>query len=152
MVVAPVLWDSFAHKNPTGPAYFAPQTRATYTRGRKEQATKKGRDDEQLGVTHYHEAESPGVPQVEHRNLQTADYLVVPKGTSHKDAAMQLIAYCVSGENNDRLSEFIEYAPVNKESISKVDPQVSPQLPTAHRAVSVTYNTRNGRITTGKRS
>ena len=65
---------------------------------------------------------------------------------------MQLIAYCVSGENNDRLSEFIEYAPVNKESISKVDPQVSPQLPTAHRAVGVTYNTRNGRITTGKRS
>src|SRR5215217_9672265 len=29
MVVAPVLWDSFAHKNPTGPAYFAPQTSAT---------------------------------------------------------------------------------------------------------------------------
>src|SRR5215217_3377372 len=29
MVVAPVLWDSFAHKNPTGPAYFAPQTSTT---------------------------------------------------------------------------------------------------------------------------
>src|SRR5215203_4161179 len=26
MVVAPLLWDSFVHKNPTGPAYFAPQT------------------------------------------------------------------------------------------------------------------------------
>jgi putative spermidine/putrescine transport system substrate-binding protein len=74
------------------------------------------------------------------QNLQTADYLVVPKGTTHKDAAMKLIAYCVSGENNHRLSNFIEYAPINKESISKVDPQVAPQLPTAHRDVGLTYN------------
>jgi putative spermidine/putrescine transport system substrate-binding protein len=74
------------------------------------------------------------------QNLQTADYLVVPKGTSRKDEAMKLIAYCVSAENNYRLSNFIEYAPINKESISKVDPQVAPQLPTAHRDVGVTYN------------
>jgi putative spermidine/putrescine transport system substrate-binding protein len=31
------------------------------------------------------------------QNLQTADYLVVPKGTAHKGKAMELIAYCVSG-------------------------------------------------------
>jgi putative spermidine/putrescine transport system substrate-binding protein len=74
------------------------------------------------------------------QNLQTADYLVVPKGTAHKDGAMKLIAYCVSGQNNYRLSEYIEYAPINKESIPKVDPQVAPQLPTAHRDVGVTYN------------
>jgi putative spermidine/putrescine transport system substrate-binding protein len=74
------------------------------------------------------------------QNLQTADYLVVPKGTSRKDEAMKLIAYCVSGENNYRLSDYIEYAPINKESIPKVDPQVAPQLPTAHRDVGVTYN------------
>jgi putative spermidine/putrescine transport system substrate-binding protein len=74
------------------------------------------------------------------QNLQTADYLVVPKGTAHKGEAMKLIAYCVSAENNHRLSEYIEYAPINKESIPKVDPQVAPQLPTAHREVGVTYN------------
>jgi putative spermidine/putrescine transport system substrate-binding protein len=74
------------------------------------------------------------------QNLQTADYLVVPKGTAHKDEAMKLIAYCVSAENNHRLSEFIEYAPVNKESIPKVDPRVASQLPTAYRDVGVTYN------------
>ena len=74
------------------------------------------------------------------QNLQTADYLVVPKGTAHKEGAMRLIAYCVSAQNNHRLSEFIEYAPINKESISKVDPQVASRLPTAHREVSVTYN------------
>jgi putative spermidine/putrescine transport system substrate-binding protein len=74
------------------------------------------------------------------QNLQTADYLVVPKGTAHKDGAMRLIAYSVAGENNYRLSDYIEYAPINKESIPKVDPQVAPQLPTAHRDVGVTYN------------
>ena len=74
------------------------------------------------------------------QNLQTADYLVVPKGTSHKEEAMRLIAYCVSGENNHRLSEYIEYAPINKESIPKVDPQVTSQLPTAYRDVGVRYN------------
>jgi putative spermidine/putrescine transport system substrate-binding protein len=74
------------------------------------------------------------------QNLQTADYLVVPKGTAHKDEAMKLIAYCVSGQNNHRLSEFIEYAPINRESIPKVDPRVASQLPTAYRDVGVTYN------------
>jgi putative spermidine/putrescine transport system substrate-binding protein len=74
------------------------------------------------------------------QNLQTADYLVVPKGTAHKEEAMRLIAYCVSGQNNHRLSEYIEYAPINKESIPKVDPQVASQLPTAYREVGVTYN------------
>jgi putative spermidine/putrescine transport system substrate-binding protein len=74
------------------------------------------------------------------QNLQTADYLVVPKGTATKEKAMELIAYCVSGANNHRLSEFIPYAPINKESIPKVDPQVTSQLPTAYRDVGVTFN------------
>jgi putative spermidine/putrescine transport system substrate-binding protein len=74
------------------------------------------------------------------QNLQTAEYLVVPKGTAHKDEAMRLISYCVSAENNHRLSDYIEYGPINKESISKVDPQVASRLPTAHREVGVTYN------------
>src|ERR687893_610246 len=74
------------------------------------------------------------------QNLQTADYLVVPKGTANKEQAMRLIAYCVSGKNNHRLSEFIPYAPINKESIPKVDSQVTSQLPTAYRDVGVTFN------------
>jgi putative spermidine/putrescine transport system substrate-binding protein len=74
------------------------------------------------------------------QNLQTADYLVVPKGTAHKEQAMELIAYCVSAENNHRLSDFIPYAPINKESIPKVDSQVTSQLPTAYRDVGVTFN------------
>jgi putative spermidine/putrescine transport system substrate-binding protein len=73
-------------------------------------------------------------------NLQTADYLVVPKGTANKEKAMELIAYCVSGQNNHRLSEYIPYAPINEKSIPKVDPQVTSQLPTAYREVGVTFN------------
>ncbi len=74
------------------------------------------------------------------QNMQTADFLVVPRGSLNKEEAMKLIAYCVSGENNYRISEFIEYAPVNEKSISKLDPKVASQLPTAYRDVSVTYN------------
>jgi putative spermidine/putrescine transport system substrate-binding protein len=74
------------------------------------------------------------------QNLQTADYLVVPKGTAKKEEAMELIAYCVSGQNNHRLSDFIPYAPINEKSIPKVDPQVTSQLPTAYRDVGVTFN------------
>jgi spermidine/putrescine-binding protein len=88
------------------------------------------------------------------QNLQTADNLVVPKGTANKEEAMRLIAYCVSAQNNHRLSEYIEYAPINKESISKVDPQVASRLPTAHREVGVTYNAQwwdNNRVAVTKR-
>jgi len=74
------------------------------------------------------------------QNMQTADFLVVPKGSPDKEEAMKLIAYCVSGENNQRISEYIEYAPVNEKSISKLEPKVASQLPTAYRDVSVTYN------------
>jgi putative spermidine/putrescine transport system substrate-binding protein len=74
------------------------------------------------------------------QNMQTADFLVVPRGSANKEKAMELIAYCVSGENNHRISKFIEYAPVNEKSISKLDPQVASQLPTSYRDVSVTYN------------
>ena len=75
------------------------------------------------------------------QNLQTADYLVVPKGTSNREEAMSLIAYCVCGQNNHRLSAFIPHAPINVKSIPKVDPQVTSQLPTAYReAVEQRFN------------
>jgi putative spermidine/putrescine transport system substrate-binding protein len=46
----------------------------------------------------------------------TADYLVVPKGTPNKDAAMKFIAYAVCAQNNAKPSEFIPYGPINKNS------------------------------------
>lgn len=74
------------------------------------------------------------------QNLQSADYLVVPKGTPNKEQAMKLIAHCVSGDVNYRISKFINYAPINKESISKLDPTVAKQLTSAHQDVGVKFN------------
>jgi putative spermidine/putrescine transport system substrate-binding protein len=50
------------------------------------------------------------------QQIVTADYLVVPKGTPNKDAAMKFIAYAVCAENNAKPSEFIPYGPINKNS------------------------------------
>lgn len=50
------------------------------------------------------------------QQIVTADYLVIPKGSPNKDAAMQFIAYTACAENNAGPSEFIPYGPTNKES------------------------------------
>jgi putative spermidine/putrescine transport system substrate-binding protein len=50
------------------------------------------------------------------QQIVTADYLVVPKGTPNKDAAMKFIAYAICAENNAKPSEFIPYGPINKNS------------------------------------
>jgi putative spermidine/putrescine transport system substrate-binding protein len=50
------------------------------------------------------------------QEIVTADYLVVPKGTPNKDAAMKFIAYAVCADNNAKPSEFIPYGPINKNS------------------------------------
>jgi putative spermidine/putrescine transport system substrate-binding protein len=50
------------------------------------------------------------------QQIVTADYLVVPKGTPNKDAAMKFIAYAVCADNNAKPSEFIPYGPINKNS------------------------------------
>jgi putative spermidine/putrescine transport system substrate-binding protein len=46
----------------------------------------------------------------------TADYLVVPKGSPNKDAAMKFIAYTACAEVNAGPSEFIPYGPTNTKS------------------------------------
>jgi putative spermidine/putrescine transport system substrate-binding protein len=50
------------------------------------------------------------------QQIVTADYMVVPKGTPNKEAAMRFIAYAVCAENNAKPSEFIPYGPINKNS------------------------------------
>jgi putative spermidine/putrescine transport system substrate-binding protein len=60
------------------------------------------------------------------QQIVTADYLVVPKGTPNKDAAMKFIAYAICAENNAKPSEFIPYGPINKNS--KAAPANEPDL------------------------
>ena len=46
----------------------------------------------------------------------TADYLVIPKGSPNKDAAMKFIAYTACADVNAGPSEFIPYGPTNTKS------------------------------------
>ena len=59
--------------------------------------------------------------------IVTADYLVVPKGSPNKDAAMQFIAYTICAENNAKPSEYIPYGPtnVNSEPAEAAQPDLS---------------------------
>jgi putative spermidine/putrescine transport system substrate-binding protein len=50
------------------------------------------------------------------QQIVTADYLVVPKGTPNKEAAMRFIAYTACAENNGKPSEYIPYGPTNVNS------------------------------------
>ena len=50
------------------------------------------------------------------QQIVTADYLVVPKGSPNKDAAMKFIAYTACAEVNAGPSEFIPYGPTNTKS------------------------------------
>jgi putative spermidine/putrescine transport system substrate-binding protein len=60
------------------------------------------------------------------QQIVTADYLVVPKGSPNKDAAMKFIAYTICAENNAKPSQYIPYGPTNKNS--KPDPSKIPDL------------------------
>ncbi len=53
------------------------------------------------------------------QQIVTADYLVVPKGSPNKDAAMQFIAYTACAANNAGPSEFIPYGPTNTKSTAE---------------------------------
>ncbi len=50
------------------------------------------------------------------QQIVTADYLVIPKGSPNKDAAMQFIAYTACAAHNAGPSEFIPYGPTNTNS------------------------------------
>ena len=50
------------------------------------------------------------------QQIVTADYLVVPKGTPNKEAAMRFIAYTACAENNGKPSEYIPNGPTNVNS------------------------------------
>ncbi|MFZ4663820.1 MAG: ABC transporter substrate-binding protein [Caldilineaceae bacterium] len=65
------------------------------------------------------------------QQVLTADYLAVPKGAPHKEAAMKLIAYMTAADQNYKISDHIAYAPTNVKSFDKVNPEKGANLPTA---------------------
>jgi len=55
------------------------------------------------------------------QQIVTADYLVVPKGSPNKDAAMKFIAYTICAENNAKPSQYIPYGPTNTKAEPAAD-------------------------------
>ena len=55
------------------------------------------------------------------QQIVTADYLVVPKGTPNKDAAMDFIAWASCKENNAAPSNYIPYGPTNTLAVANPD-------------------------------
>jgi len=66
------------------------------------------------------------------QNLTYADMLVIPKGSPHKQEAMKFLAYAASAEGQARMANRSAYAPINENSVAKLNSDVKSELPTAH--------------------
>jgi putative spermidine/putrescine transport system substrate-binding protein len=65
------------------------------------------------------------------QNLQQLDYLVVPKGSRNRDAAMRLIGFSTMPENQAKLANLIAYSPTNAEAFNGIEPAIWPWLCTS---------------------
>ncbi|WP_296268486.1 polyamine ABC transporter substrate-binding protein [Pseudomonas sp. UBA6562] len=74
------------------------------------------------------------------QNLVMADFLVVPKGAKNKDAAMKFLANASSAQGQADFANKTAYAPVNVDSVAKLDSDLAKNLPTAYAADQVTLD------------
>ncbi|MEG5263005.1 ABC transporter substrate-binding protein [Pseudomonas sp. JDS28PS106] len=74
------------------------------------------------------------------QNLVMADFLVVPKGSKNKDAAMKFIADATSAKGQADFSNLSAYAPVNLDSVQQLDTKLAPNLPTAYAPDQITLD------------
>ena len=51
------------------------------------------------------------------QNIQAVDYLVVPKGSKNRDAAMRLIDTMTVAENQAKVANMIAYSPTNLDGL-----------------------------------
>ncbi|WP_280150954.1 ABC transporter substrate-binding protein [Piscinibacter sp. XHJ-5] len=59
------------------------------------------------------------------------DYWVIPKGTPNKEAALKFIAFASTPDAQAEYARNIAYGPTNTKALSKLDPKVLANLPTA---------------------
>jgi putative spermidine/putrescine transport system substrate-binding protein len=62
------------------------------------------------------------------QNIQQVDYLVVPKGSKSRDAAMRLIDTMTVAENQAKVANLIAYSPTNIEAFKGIDSKLEPWL------------------------
>ena len=65
------------------------------------------------------------------RTSSPIDYLVVPRGSRNRDAAMRLIDTMTVPENQAKLANMIAYSPTNPAAFKSIDPKIEPWLSTA---------------------
>ena len=65
-------------------------------------------------------------------NLAYADFLVIPKGSENREAAMEFIAHATAPEQQARFANLSAFAPVTLEAEELLDSEVRPHLPTHH--------------------
>lgn len=65
------------------------------------------------------------------QNIQSVDYLVIPRGSRNIAAAQKLVDVMTLPENQAKLANMIAYAPTNPAAFSAIDPKISPWLSTA---------------------
>ena len=65
------------------------------------------------------------------QNIQSVDYLVVPRGSRNRAEAMRLIDTMTLPENQAKLANLIAYAPTNPAAFGSIDKTVEPWLSTA---------------------
>lgn len=65
------------------------------------------------------------------QNLQIADFLVVPKGSKNRDAAMVLINEMTLAENQAKVANLMAFAPTNPSAFEFIDADVQPWLSTS---------------------
>lgn len=71
------------------------------------------------------------------QNITAADALVVPKGTSNKEAAMQFIAQATAAQQQADFATETAYAPINLGSADLMDPALRKALPDVQTAPQV---------------
>ncbi|MGH8331954.1 MAG: extracellular solute-binding protein, partial [Pseudomonas sp.] len=74
------------------------------------------------------------------QNLVMADILVIPKGSKNKDAAMKFLANASSAKGQADFSNLTAYAPVNVDSVARLDSTLAPNLPTAYAKDQITLD------------
>ncbi|MFC3997314.1 ABC transporter substrate-binding protein [Nocardiopsis sediminis] len=70
-----------------------------------------------------------------------ADSLVVPRG-ANVEHAMDLARFCLSAENNAKLSRHIPYGPTNREALDLVEPSMVEHLPTSYLDIGIDFDNR----------
>src|SRR5436190_1872796 len=62
------------------------------------------------------------------QNIQAVDYLVVPKGSRNRAAAMRLIDTMTVAENQTKVANMIAYSPTNLAALKGIDAKIEPWL------------------------